>query len=63
MWHPTPASREQADRLTLISEWGRFNLDRPVLVHAGETVWVEGNHLMVKRADGEVTAHPGFTCR
>lgn len=58
-----PPSRERADRLTLVSTWGRFNLDLPVLVHPGETIWIEDGRLMVEHADGELSAHPGFTCR
>lgn len=31
----------------------------PVLVHAGETIWVEDDHLLVQRNTGLVDAYPG----
>lgn len=55
--------REQADRLTLIDRWHHFVLDRPVLVHPGETIWHEDDHLQVQRLDGRVDAYPGSVNR
>ncbi|WP_446216287.1 hypothetical protein [Micromonospora sp. IBHARD004] len=46
--------------MTLISGWCCVKLDRPVLVQAGDTVWVEDGYLMVERVGGEVTAHAGL---
>jgi hypothetical protein len=57
------ALREQADRLTLIDRWRHFMLDRPVLVHRGETIWHEDDHLLVQRLDGGVDAYPGVINR
>ncbi|TQJ19970.1 hypothetical protein FBZ33_0155 [Micromonospora sp. A202] len=60
---------EQADRLTLITEWHHLVPERPVLVQAGETVWIEDHrlaehrrpqyHLMVKRNSGQLDSYPG----
>ncbi|MER7420984.1 hypothetical protein ABT346_30100 [Micromonospora peucetia] len=57
------ALREQADRLTLIDRWRHFALDQPVLVHPGETIWREDDHLLVQRLDGRVDAYPGVMNR
>ncbi|WP_141715006.1 hypothetical protein [Micromonospora rhizosphaerae] len=53
-----PASGEQADRLTLIDRWHHFVLDQPVLVYAGETIWLEDGHLLVRRLDGRLDSYP-----
>ncbi|MEU7801572.1 hypothetical protein AB0J14_10150 [Micromonospora arborensis] len=58
-----PIHREQADRLTLVDRWRHFVLDQPVLVHPGETIWVEDDHLLVQRNTGLVDAYPGFVNR
>ncbi|MBM0255652.1 hypothetical protein [Micromonospora sp. 4G55] len=54
-----PASREQANRLTLIDRWRHFVLDQPVLVDTGETIWIEDGHLLVQRVDGRLDSYPG----
>ncbi|MFI6228496.1 hypothetical protein ACIBCR_14435 [Micromonospora echinospora] len=51
--------REQADRLRLIDRWHHLVLNQPVLVHPGETIWREDDHLLVQRLDGRVDAYPG----
>ncbi|MET8263552.1 hypothetical protein ABZU92_06095 [Micromonospora arida] len=58
-----PIRRERADRLTLVNRWHHFVLDQPVLVDAGETVWVEDGYLLVQRTTGVVDAYPGFVNR
>jgi hypothetical protein len=50
--------RQRADRLTFVSGWCCARLDRPVLLQAGDSIWIEDKHLMVERANGGVTAHP-----
>ncbi|MGN9812669.1 hypothetical protein ACTMSW_25375 [Micromonospora sp. BQ11] len=60
---------EQADRLTLITDWHNFVPEHPVLVQAGETIWIEDHrlvehrrpqhHLMVKRNNGQLDSYPG----
>ncbi|MEV0325608.1 hypothetical protein AB0H63_04040 [Micromonospora echinospora] len=51
--------REKADRLTLIDRWRHFVLDQPVLVDAGETIWIEDGQLLVQRIDGRLDLYPG----
>ncbi len=58
-----PASRERADRLTLVDRWRHFVLDQPVLVHTGETIWLEDGHLLVQRRDGRLDPYLGFINR
>lgn len=47
----------------LVDRWHHFVLDQPVLVHAGETIWVEDGQLLVQRSTGVVDAYPGFVNR
>ena len=51
--------REQADRLTIVTEWNHFVPDCPVLVLSGETIWIEDGQLIVQRNDGVVDSYPG----
>jgi hypothetical protein len=55
--------REQVDRLMLITRWHHFEPERPVLAQAGETIWIEDDHLMVKRNTGRLDAYPGAMYR
>ena len=57
------ASRERADRLTLIDRWRHFVPDRPVLLNAGETIWIEDGRLLVHRIDGRLDTYPGLMNR
>jgi hypothetical protein len=57
------AVREQADRLTIITRWKHFVPDHPVLVQAGETIWVEDGHLFLQRNDRRLVAYPGSLYR
>ncbi|GAB2921124.1 hypothetical protein GCM10027280_05170 [Micromonospora polyrhachis] len=68
MWGMLPSgeraeTREQADRLTLISRWGHFVLDRPVFVQLGETIRTLDGYLLVERNNGQVAAYPGYVNR
>jgi hypothetical protein len=57
-------------RLTFVTQidaedW-RVLLSRPVLLHVGEQLWVDGTSVQVRHADGSVTAHQGegfWLCR
>ncbi|MFI7209662.1 hypothetical protein ACIBP4_08300 [Micromonospora maritima] len=70
---PYKGAPEQADRLTLLTEWYNFTPEHPVLVQAGETIWVEDfglpehrrpqYHLVVRRKNGQLDAYPGDLCR
>ncbi|WP_176558937.1 hypothetical protein [Micromonospora sp. WMMA1996] len=70
---PYRTGPEQADRLTLLTEWRNFVPERPVVVQAGETIWVEDfgppehrtpqYHLVVRRKTGQLDAYPGDLCR
>ncbi|MEW2591926.1 hypothetical protein AB0893_16055 [Micromonospora aurantiaca] len=59
----SPSLRERADRLTLIDRWRHFVLDQPVVVHPGETIWRDDDHLYVERLDGRVDAYRGVMNR
>ncbi|MGN9775522.1 hypothetical protein ACTMS0_07070 [Micromonospora sp. H33] len=49
--------------VTTIDRW--FHLDRPLLVEAGQTYWVDWKRreLCVDRGDGQVRRFPGWVCR
>ncbi|MDG4798189.1 hypothetical protein [Micromonospora sp. WMMD1082] len=62
---PTPVTRLTIMTMVEAGDWA-VELPRPLILHVGDEVWIEGAAVFVRQPDGDVVRHDGdgfWLCR